>query len=84
MKKKTFTFYEKLKQNPNIKILEIPEKGFNYSKIINTGVKNADGDFILQLNNDTQILTPNWLELMIGYARKSRNWSRRSQTLLPR
>ncbi len=69
-KKETFAFYEKLKQNPNIKILEIPEKGFNYSKIINTGVKNASGDFVLQLNNDTQILTPNWLELMIGYARE--------------
>ncbi len=43
-------------------------KEFNYSKLINFGVKNVDGDFILQLNNDTKVLTRDWLELMIGYA----------------
>lgn len=32
------------------------------------GYKTQSGEFILQLNNDTQILTPNWLELFIGYA----------------
>lgn len=64
----TFKFYETLKQNPKIKILEFKEKGFNYSKLINFGVKNVDGDFILQLNNDTKLLTPDWLELLIGYA----------------
>ncbi len=41
---------------------------FNYSAIINFGVKQADGDFILQLNNDTKLLTPHWLEILIGYA----------------
>ena len=64
----TFKYYEKIKQNPKIKVLEYPEKGFNYSKIINFGVRNADADFILQLNNDTKILTSDWLELFIGYA----------------
>lgn len=43
-------------------------KEFNYSELINFGVKNVNGDFILQLNNDTKLLTPDWLELMIGYA----------------
>ncbi len=41
---------------------------FNYSALINFGVKNVEGDFILQLNNDTKLLTKDWLELMIGYA----------------
>ena len=41
---------------------------FNYSALINYGTKNTDGDFILQLNNDTKLLTKNWLELFIGYA----------------
>ncbi len=66
--KETFAYYEILRQNPKIRVLEIKENEFNYSKIINFGVQNAKGDFILQLNNDTQILTPNWLELFIGYA----------------
>lgn len=65
---KTFEYYKKLQENPKIKVLMCQEKEFNYSKLINFGVKNTTGDFILQLNNDTQILTRNWLELLIGYA----------------
>lgn len=41
---------------------------FNYSSLINFGVQNVDGEFVLQLNNDTKILTKDWLELFIGYA----------------
>jgi glycosyltransferase involved in cell wall biosynthesis len=69
-KESTFKYYEKLKQNPKIKVLEYKEKEFNYSRIINFGVKNVDGDFVLQLNNDTKLITPNWLELFIGYAQQ--------------
>ena len=56
----------------NIEILYYPEKVFNYSKIINYGVKNSslDGEFILQLNNDVKLLTPDWLEQMIGLMQK--------------
>lgn len=67
-KKSTFKYYEKIKQNPKIKILEYKEKEFNYSRIINFGVKNVDGDFVMQLNNDTKLITKDWLEQFIGYA----------------
>lgn len=67
---KTFKYYEKSKENEKIKILEYKEEGFNYSKIINFGVKNCDGDFVLQLNNDTEVITPDWLEKFIGYAQQ--------------
>lgn len=43
-------------------------KEFNYSALINFGVKNVDGEFVLQLNNDTKVLNTDWLNLMIGYA----------------
>ena len=66
----TFAYYEELKQNPKIKILEYKEKGFNYSRIINFGVKNTQGDYVLQLNNDTEVLTPDWLEQFIGFAQR--------------
>jgi GT2 family glycosyltransferase len=55
---------------------ELPERigelktGFNYSSIINFGVRNSDGDFIVQLNNDTELITPNWLERMIGFCQR--------------
>ena len=42
-----------------------------YSKIINFGVKNCpDSEFVVQLNSDTELLTPNWLEKFIGYAQR--------------
>lgn len=66
----TFKYYDKIKQNDKIKVIIYKEKGFNYSKIINLGVKEATGEFIMQLNNDTELLTPNWLEELIGYAQR--------------
>ena len=44
--------------------------GFNYSAIINFGVRNAKGEYSIQLNNDTELITPNWLELMLGYCQR--------------
>ena len=69
-RKSTFKYYKKLESVKNIKVVYYPEKGFNYSKIINYGVKNSTGDFIVQLNNDTKLLTPTWLEKFIGYAQR--------------
>ena len=64
--KSIFNYYKELEKEEKVKILYYPEKGFNYSKIINYGVKNTDGEYIVQLNNDTELLTPDWLEKMVG------------------
>ncbi len=68
--KETFNYYKEITKNPKIKVVYYKEKGFNYSKIINFGVKNSDGDFVVQLNNDTKLITPNWLEKMIGFCQR--------------
>ena len=41
---------------------------FNYAKIVNRGVHHASGEFVVTLNNDTVVLTPSWLEQMVGLA----------------
>lgn len=66
----TFEYYKELEKNEKIKVVKYPKTGFNYSGIINYGVKNADGDYIIQLNNDTELLTNNWLEIMLGYCQR--------------
>ncbi len=66
----TFEYYKKIDGKDNIKVIYFPEKEFNYSKIINFGVKESTGDYIVQLNNDTELLTPNWLEEMLGFAQR--------------
>lgn len=66
----TFNFYKKIDGKDNIKVIYFPEKEFNYSKIINFGVRNSTGEYIVQLNNDTELRTPNWLEEMLMYAQR--------------
>ncbi len=41
---------------------------FNYAKIVNRGVAHSSADFIVTLNNDTILMTPDWLERMVSLA----------------
>lgn len=41
---------------------------FNYAKIVNRGVHHATADYVVTLNNDTVIVTPDWLERMVALA----------------
>lgn len=66
----TFEYYKKIDGKNNIKVVYYPEKVFNYSAIINYGVRNCTGDYVIQLNNDTELLTPNWLQEMLGFAQR--------------
>lgn len=43
--------------------------GFNYSYLNNTAVKAINEDYLLFLNNDTEVITPEWLSQMMGWAR---------------
>ena len=67
--KEIFAYYEELKDNPRIKIVKY-EGAFNYSKVCNLGVAEASGDYILLLNNDTQVITINWIEELLMYAQR--------------
>lgn len=43
---------------------------FNYSRINNVGIQNAKGDYILLLNNDTEVISVNWMEELLMYAQR--------------
>ena len=46
----------------------IPAPGpFNYSKINNIGAAAANGELILLLNNDTEVIDPDWLSTMVRW-----------------
>ena len=46
------------------------EGDFNYSRINNLGVEYAAGDYVLLLNNDTQVITFDWMEELLMYAQR--------------
>jgi GT2 family glycosyltransferase len=64
-----FDYYKALGDNPKIRVLpyNIP---FNYSAINNFAAKQAKGDYFLLLNNDIEIITPDWLSEMLSYAQR--------------
>jgi GT2 family glycosyltransferase len=41
---------------------------FNFSRANNQGAIAATGDFLVFLNNDTEIIAPDWLEHLVYYA----------------
>ncbi|MDE7044620.1 MAG: glycosyltransferase, partial [Acetatifactor sp.] len=43
---------------------------FNYSAVNNLGVKYAAGEYVLLLNNDTEVITVNWMEELLMYAQR--------------
>ena len=43
---------------------------FNYSAVNNLGVREASGDYILLLNNDTEVISVNWMEELLMYAQR--------------
>lgn len=64
-KEETFEYYKKLPERyPKVRVLTW-EKEFNYSAINNFAAKEAQGEYLLFLNNDVEILTPDWIEEML-------------------
>lgn len=64
-----FEYYKKLEENPAIRVITY-EGDFNYSKINNLGVSQTTGDYVLLLNNDTQVITLDWMEELLMYAQR--------------
>lgn len=63
---KTFAYYEKLqKEFSCVKVVRW-EREFNYSAINNFGVAHSKGEYILLLNNDTELIEANSLGDMLG------------------
>ena len=69
----TFEYYKQIAENSKITVVTYtPEEGetFNYSKVNNYGVSFAKGEYVLLLNNDTEVITVNWIEELLMYAQR--------------
>ena len=82
----TFSYYEKIEGNPGYFLEDLEgeqpdisritlhvirwEREFNYSAINNFGVESATGEYLLFLNNDVELLAPETLTDMLGYAER--------------
>ena len=85
-KEETFRYYDELEKDcPEARILYYTEKpvfengtiterkigkSFNYPLINDFGVQHAKGEYLLLLNNDTEVITKDWMEKMLGFCQR--------------
>lgn len=66
----TFDYYEKIQQEfANVRVVRW-EREFNYAAINNFGVTFASGEYLLFLNNDTELIAASFLEEMLGLCQR--------------
>ncbi len=62
--------YQQLTEAHDFIKVAVYEGKFNYSAVNNFGVKYTTGDYILLLNNYTEVITANWMEELLMYAQR--------------
>ncbi|MDZ5650713.1 glycosyltransferase [Nitrospirillum sp. BR 11828] len=60
-------YLNRIRSWPGVQVIR-HDAPFNYSELNNLGVAASSGDILLFLNDDTEVLTPDWLERMAGFA----------------
>ena len=69
-KKETFAYYQSIqKEFPQVRVVTWT-KEFHYSAINNFGVHHARGEYLLFLNNDTELIARNFIEEMLGFCQR--------------
>ena len=63
----TLDYMDRIAANPRVQLLRWPHP-FNYSAINNHGARHASGEFLCLLNNDVEIVHPDWLTAMVREA----------------
>jgi glycosyltransferase involved in cell wall biosynthesis len=65
----TFEWFERIqREDSRVRVLPAAVP-FNWSRLNNLGVRQARGDVFVFLNNDTEVISPDWLEQLMQWAR---------------
>ena len=62
-------YLRELDGDPRIRVLTYPDQPFNYSAVNNWAVRQATGSVVCLLNDDVEIITPDWLERLVARVR---------------
>jgi glycosyltransferase involved in cell wall biosynthesis len=65
----TFRYYETLQNNAKVRVIKY-DRPFNFAAINNYAVQYVDSEYIIFLNNDTEVISADWIETMLGFARR--------------
>jgi glycosyltransferase involved in cell wall biosynthesis/GT2 family glycosyltransferase len=65
----TLAYYQSLQEEPRLRLLHF-DAPFNFHTINNFGARQAKGEILVFLNNDTQVLESGWLQELAGWAQR--------------
>jgi len=65
-----FDYYRRIARDKRVRVLHY-EAAFNYSAVNNFGVRQAQGEILLFLNNDIEVTVPEWLDELVLWAQRS-------------
>ena len=60
-------YFEKISSTKLVRILR-DDCPFNYSALNNKAIAHASGEFVVLVNNDIEVISPDWLEQLLGLA----------------
>lgn len=67
IEKRTLKWLGEISTNPRVSVLSYPEH-YNYSAINNFGISQSLSRFVCLLNNDTEVISHDWLSELVRYA----------------
>ena len=67
---KTFDYYDEITSRYEFVRVIKWDYEFNFSKLMNFGAKHANGEYLILLNNDTELLSADWIERMLGICQR--------------
>jgi len=59
---------ERLLEDSRVRVVALPRAPFNFARTVNQASSHANGELLLLLNDDTEVIYDDWLEAMVGYA----------------
>ncbi|WP_052380193.1 MULTISPECIES: glycosyltransferase [unclassified Pseudoalteromonas] len=79
---RTLSYLEEVSNEGQAKVIR-HDHPFNYSELNNIGAREASGELLLFLNDDTEVITPDWLERLGGYAQLKHSGAIGAKLLYP-
>ncbi len=61
----TLSYFKEISTRENVKVLR-DDSPFNFSKLNNLAVRESKGEYLCLLNNDIEVISPDWLNELVG------------------
>jgi GT2 family glycosyltransferase len=60
-------YFSEIQKKPNVEIIR-DDRPFNFARLNNLAVTQAEGELVGLINNDIEVIEPDWLSEMVGLA----------------